>query len=74
MLGRGRGDRATHTIKTLLDEALERPAGAVSGEHVEVVDVVVALAVRRADLGGVDVFEPVVGDDLARRVQDQAAE
>ena len=74
VLGRGRGDRATNTVETFLDEALERPAGAVSGEHVEVVDVVVALAVRGANLGGVDVFEPVVGDDLARRVQDKASE
>ena len=74
VLGRGRGDRAAHAVETLLDEALEGPAGAVSGEHVEVVDVVVALAVRGADLGRVDVFEPVVGDDLARRVQDQATE
>ena len=74
VLGRGRGDRAAHAVEALLDEALEGPARAVSGEHVEVVDVVVALAVRGADLGRVDVFEPVVGDDLARRVQDQAAE
>ena len=74
MLGRGRGDRATHAIEALLDEALERPARAVSGEHVEVVDVVVALAVRRANLRSVDVFEPVVGDDLARRIQDQATQ
>ena len=74
VLGRGRGDRAAHAVKTLLDQALEGPAGAVSGEHVEVVDVVVALAVGGANLGGVDVFEPVVGDDLARRVQDEAAQ
>ena len=74
VLGRGRGDRAAHAVEALLDEALEGPAGAVSGEHVEVVNVVVALAVRRADLGGIDVFEPVVGDDLARRVQDESAE
>ena len=74
VLGRGRGDRAAHTVEALLDEALEGPARAVPGEHVEVVDVVVALAVRGADLGSVDVFKPVVGDDLARRVQDQATE
>ena len=71
---RGRCDRAAHTVEALLDEALEGPARAVPGEHVEVVDVVVALAVRGADLGRVDVFEPVVGDDLARRVQDEATE
>ena len=74
VLGRGRGDRAAHAIETFLDEALEGPSGAVPGEHIEVVDVVVALAVRGANLGGVDVFEPVVGDDLARRVQDQTTE
>ena len=71
---RGRGDRAAHAVEALLDEALEGPARAVSGEHVEVVDVVVALTVRGADLGRVDVLKPVVGDDLARRVQDQATQ
>ena len=34
----------------------------------------VALAVRAADLRRVDVRQPVVGDDLARHVEDQAAE
>ena len=34
----------------------------------------VAVAVRAADLGRVDVRQPVVGDDLARHVEDQPAE
>ena len=34
----------------------------------------VAVAVRLPDLGRIDVRQPVVGDDLARDVQDQAAE
>ena len=72
--GRGGGDGPADTVEALLDEALERPARAVSGEHVQVVDVVVAAAVRRRDLGRIDVLEPVVGDDLARRVQDQPPE
>jgi hypothetical protein len=38
------------------------------------VDVDVGLAVREADLGRVDVVEPVVGDDLAGDVQDQPAQ
>ena len=71
---RGRGNCAAHSVEALLDKALEGPSRTVPGEHVEVVDVVVALAVRGTDLGGVDVLEPVVGDDLARRVQDEATE
>ena len=62
---RGRGNCAAHSVEALLNEALEGPAGAVSGEHVEVVDVIVALAVRGTDLRRVDVLKPVVGDDLA---------
>ena len=72
--GRCGGDRAGDAVEALLDEALERPSGAVAGEHVEVVDVVVAVAVGLADLGGVDLLEPVVRDDLARGVEDEAAE
>ena len=57
-----------------MQQLAQRPAGAVAGEHVEVVDVHVAVAVRLADLRRVDVRQPVVGDDLARHVEDQPAE
>ena len=37
-------------------------------------DVDVGLAVRVANFGGVDMGQPVVGNDLARHVQDQPAQ
>jgi hypothetical protein len=48
--------------------------GAVAGQHVEVVHVDVALAVRHAHFRRIDVVEPVVGHHLARHVENQAAE
>ena len=63
--GRAGSNRTTHTVEAFLDQALQRPAGAVAGEHVEVVDMVVTPAVRFANFGGVDLFEPVVRNDLA---------
>ena len=74
VLGRSRLDLAGHAVEALGDQRAERPASAVAGEHVEVVDVDVALAVRRADLGRIDVREPVVRDDLAGDVEDETAE
>ena len=67
-------DLAGHAVQALVQQLAQRPAGAVAGEHVEVVDVDVAFAVRAPDLRRVDVGQPVVGDDLARDVEDQAAQ
>ncbi len=53
---------APPTVEALLDEALEGPAHLQYPANCRVVDVVIALAVRGADLRRVDVFEPVVGD------------
>ncbi len=61
-------------VQSLVQEGAQGPAGAVSGEHVEVVDVEVPFPVGGADLGRVDVGEPVVGDHLAGAVEDQPAQ
>jgi len=66
-----RGGPASTFPGTLLAEGLN---GAVAREHVQVVDVDVGLPVGPAHLGGVDVAQPVVGDHLARGVQDQPAQ
>ena len=68
------GDLAGDAVEALLEEVLERPAGAVAGEHVEVVDVEVAGAVGVARLLGVDLAQPVVGDDLPRGVENHPAQ
>jgi hypothetical protein len=72
--GRSGSDLAGHAVEALFEHHPQRPPGAVAGEDVEVVDVEVALAVRGARLGRVDLVEPVVGDELSRRVQDHAAQ
>ncbi len=67
-------DLARHAVETFVQQLAQRPAGAIAGQHVEVVDVDVAVAMRAADLRRVDVRQPVVGDHLARHVEDEAAE
>ncbi|MNH31241.1 hypothetical protein D3C79_915820 [compost metagenome] len=57
-----------------MQQAAQRPAGAVAGEHVQVMDMQVGLAVGAADGFAVDLVEPIVGSDLAGDVEHQPAE
>ncbi len=74
MLGRIGLGLAGHAVESLEQHLAQRPAGAVAGEHVEVVDVDVGVAMRLADLRRIDVRQPIVGDYLARHVEDQSAQ
>ena len=74
VLGGAGGDGAGDAVEALLEEVLEGPAGAVAGEHVQVVDVEVRVAVGLAGGGRVDLAEPVVGDDLAGGVEHHPAQ
>ena len=74
MLRRPGLDLAGHAVQTLGQQDAQRPAGAIAGEHVEVVNVDVALAMGAADLRRVDMRQPVIGHHLARHVEDQPAE
>jgi hypothetical protein len=65
-------DAATDTVKALVEEIAETPPGAVASEAVEVVDVEVAVAVGSAFFRGVHLVKPVVGDNLAGSVIDEA--
>ncbi len=62
------------TVETLEQQAAQRPAGAVAGEHVEVVDVEIGFTVRLPDFRRINVRQPVVGNHLAGNVEDQPAE
>ena len=73
MLGGGRGDFSGDTAQSLLDELLQAPAGAVAGEHGEVVEVDLGVAVGVGDLLVVNFAQPVVGGDGAGVGEDQAA-
>ena len=70
--GRGR-DLAHHAAQALLDQLLQAPAGAVAGQHAQVVEMQVGVAVGLGHLGIIDLAEPVVGGDGAGVGQDQAA-
>ena len=74
MRGRGGFDRAGHAVQPLVQKRAQRPARAIAREHVEIVDMDVALAMRRADLGRIDMAEPVIRRHLARDVQDHPAQ
>ena len=70
----GRRDLAGDAAQPFADQLLQRPAGAVAGQHREVVDVDIRLAVRALDLARVDLGEPVVRGDRARVREDQTAD
>ena len=60
--------------EALLDQLLEAPAGTVAGEHAQIVQMQVAVAVGVADLLVVDLAEPVVCGDGAGVRKDKAAD
>ncbi len=70
--GRG-GIDFSGDAQALLNQLLQAPAGAVAGEHGQVVDVDVAAAVGLGDLLVIDLAEPVVGRNGAGVGQNQAA-
>ena len=72
MAGRG-GVDLPGDAQPLLDELLEAPAGAVAGEHGEVMEVDIAVPVGLGDLLVIDLTEPVVGGDGAGVGEDQSA-
>jgi len=74
VFGRFRFDLARHAVQSFVQEHAQRPARAITGEHVEIVNVDAAVAVRGAHFGRIDVREPVVRDDLAGSIEDQAAQ
>ena len=51
-------------IQSFLQKRTERPAGAVAGQHIEVVDMKIAVPVSESNLRRVDRIQPVVRDDL----------
>ena len=60
--------------ETLLDELAETPAGTVTGEHAEVVEVQFAVAVSIGDLLVINLAQPVVCGDSAGVGEDKTAD
>ena len=73
MAGGGGRDLADHAAQTLLDQLLQAPTGTIAGQHAQIVQVQVGVAVRLGHLGVIDLAEPVVGGDSAGVGQDQTA-
>ena len=71
--GRSRGDLPRNAPQPLLNELLQGPARAVAGEHGQVMDVDLRVAVGVGHLLVIDLAEPVVGGDGPGVGQDQAA-
>ena len=65
---------AGNAVQPFQKQRAQRPSGAIAGQHVQVVDVHVALAMRAADLRRVNVREPIVRHHLAGDIEDQPAQ
>ncbi len=64
-------DPTRNAIETFVEQRAQRPARTIAGEHVQVMDVQVPLAMGDTDFRAVDLIQPVVGSDLARHVENQ---
>ena len=73
MARRGGVDLARNA-ETLLDELLQTPAGAVAGEHAQIVQMQIAVAVGVGNLFVVHLAQPVVGGDRAGVREDETAD
>ena len=71
--GGGGGDLAGDAPQPLLNQLLQGPAGAVAGEHAQIVEVNFGVAVGVGHLLVIDLGEPVVGGDGAGVGQDEAS-
>ena len=65
---------AGNAVESFEQQLAQRPAGAIAGEHVEIVNMEIGLAVRLPDFRRIDVRQPVIGDHLARNVENQPAQ
>ena len=63
---------AAHAVESFVEQVAEAPPGAVPGQAVQVMDVVVPFPVGGPLPCGINLVQPVVGNHLARRVVDEA--
>ena len=69
--GRPAVHAAAHAVESFIEQVAEAPSGAVSGQAIQVMDVVIPFPVRGSFPCGVNLVQPIVGDYLARRVVDE---
>ena len=74
MRRRGGADFSRHAAEPLLDELPEAPAGAVAGEHTQIVQMQICVPVRLRDLRVINFAQPVVCCDRAGVGQNQTAD
>ena len=68
MFGNAGFDFARNTVQSFLQQSAQRPPGAIAGQHVQIVNVKIAVAVRFAGRLRVNVGKPVIGNDFTRYV------
>ena len=73
MFGRTGFRFSGNTVKAFMQKIFQRPAGTVGSQHVQIVDMDVAVAVRLAHIGRVNMAQPIIGRYLAGNVQNQTA-
>ena len=73
MFGRTGFGLAGNAVETFMQQIFQRPTGTIGGQHIQIVNVNVTVAVRFADFGRINMTQPVVGGNLAGNVQNQAA-
>ena len=71
VLGGARLHLPGDAVKSFLQKRAQRPACAISCEQVQVMNVEGAGAVSVADLGGVDIVQPVIGSHFSRDVENK---
>ena len=74
MLCRRAGDLAGNAAQTLLDELLQTPAGAVAGEHRQIVQMELRVAMGIGNLLIINLAEPIIRSDGAGIGENQAAD
>ena len=74
MLRRRAGDFSGNAAQSLLDQLSETPAGAVSGQHGEIVQMEIGVPMGGGNLLVVDLAEPVIGSDRAGIGEDESAD
>ena len=63
-----------HTVEPLVEKSPQRPTRAIARQHIKIVNMKIRDAMRFANFGRIHMGQPVIGDNLARNVENQSAQ